>query len=284
MKTNPKKTLHVTFGYSGRAVLEQSGFVDTSEGEIIGFDDDLSIGPLCDTDDAEDIGRRKRWLDEVFEPTVPGSEFNGVEDDLIRLKHLASTARDYKCIYLWLGDEAVEMMLTARVLYRLQGVDTTVYKLNFSKADFRNADGQKLDLTSLQLMHIEHVPEASRHFEKLDGERRQWYASLWERLLVDDSLIRVFDKYGNYHPADETYFDRFLIDRCTDRPQDSTHVVAYTLFDIWEEYGYGNIGDSYLYHRLNHLGKTGKVEITGRHEDKLRSRRLFKVRRAEGIL
>jgi|GEM_PF-2509698 len=44
-------------------------------------------------------------------------------------------------------------------------------------------------------------------------------------------------------------------------------IIGYTLCDIWYENPYSDVGDIFLFHRLNKLGEEGKLEIIGREED-----------------
>ncbi|WP_181182456.1 hypothetical protein [Sphingobacterium lumbrici] len=45
--------------------------------------------------------------------------------------------------------------------------------------------------------------------------------------------------------GDETFYDRYLLNRYTKRSQLSPRIVGYTLIDIWDEFGLGKgTGDS----------------------------------------
>ncbi|MBE8719621.1 DUF3658 domain-containing protein [Sphingobacterium pedocola] len=80
--------------------------------------------------------------------------------------------------------------------------------------------------------------------------------------MVDDAVFRVFNKEGAGIIGDETFYDRYLLNRCSKRSQLSSRIVGYTLMDIWDEFGIGDgAGDSYLYYRLNVLGEMGKVYL-----------------------
>ena len=77
-----KKDLHITFGFSGKAILDQSELIDPDLGELMGFVDPLSQGPICDLDDKEAIQKRKAWLQRVFGSIQSEGYNNFIDDDL----------------------------------------------------------------------------------------------------------------------------------------------------------------------------------------------------------
>lgn len=274
-----KKDLHIVFGPSGKANLSRSQIVNKDHGDILGFDDPLSLGPLCDLDEMEHIENRKLWLKRIFDSFESEDGSNFVDANLNQIRTLLQTIRNYKSIYLWLGNYANEKLTTARLLSHLQGLTIPIFKADFAKAEFKNGKGEDIKLISLQVMKEADVLELGKHFEELSEQDKRSFISLWEQLQKDKSVIHLFDKEDNCISKDESFFDNYLLNRCSDQSKKSAFVVAYTLFDIWDEWGRGEVGDGYLYYRLNVLEKEGKVEITDRHENSERGRQIFNVRR-----
>ncbi|WP_140938597.1 DUF1835 domain-containing protein [Sphingobacterium lumbrici] len=274
-----KKDLHVTFGFAGNATLIQSQIIDIEKGEIRNFNDPLSQGPLCDLDDVEAIENRKRWLQNVFGSIQSEGGSNFIDDNLSLLRELIDTSNTYEKIYLWVGDEADEKITTARLLFHLQDLSIPIYRLNFDKMEFQNEKGVKLYPTSLQVMRVEDISEASQHFDELSAGDKQFFVSIWEHLRTDQSVVHLFNRSGKYVSGEDTFFDQYLLNHCTDKPKRSPFIVADTLFDIWEEFRGGCVGDSFLYHRLNELAHGGKIEISNRHEDPERAKVVYDVRK-----
>jgi len=275
----PKKDLHITFGFSGKALLAQSQLIDLNEDEILGFTDPLSQGPLYDLNDVQAIENRKRWLENIFGSIQSEGDNNFIDDELNLWAKLIDSVDDFNAIYLWLGDESNEKITTARLLYHLRASTIPIYRLNFDKMEFWNEKGVKLDLTSLQVMRVEHISDASQHFEKLSEDDKQAYVSIWKDIHTDQSTVHLFDRAGNYVSGDEAFFDHFLLDKCRDTFQRSSLIIGYTLFDIWEKFSSGCVGDTFLFHRLNEMAKAGKIEIANRHEDAERAKMIFDVRK-----
>lgn len=272
-----KKDLHIVYGFSSKATLVESNFINPEQGYILEFDDFPSIGPICDLDNIDAIEARKEWIENIYGTIELEDKSNWIENNLNRIKTLLQTANDYKCIYLWLGDNSDEKITAARLLYHLQDLPLPIYKLNFSKMDFRNDQGVKLDLSTLQTMRIENVTEAALHFEEMSIQDKQIFYSIWETLLTDKNMIHLFDKSNKYFSEDETFFDQYLLNRCSKQTQKSSLIVGYTLCDIWAEFE--GVGDIFLFHRLNILANKGLIEITDRHEDQERGQMIFNVRR-----
>jgi len=273
-----KKDLHITFGFSGTALLTQSQLVDLDQDEIVGFTDSLCLGPLCTLDDTEAIENRKSWWEKVLRSIRFEYGNSSVDDDLHLLRDIISSADRYSSIYLWLGDDANEKITIARLLSYLKELSTPIHKLNFHHVDFRNEKGEKLNLGSLQVMRAENIPGVAKHFEKLSDDDIQSYATLWENIYQKQEIINLFNRSGKHIIGDETFFDPYLLKRCSDKPQRSSYIVGHALCDIWDEFCDSSIGDLFLYHRLKALANKGKITISNPHEDAERAKLVFDVR------
>ncbi|WP_313420195.1 DUF1835 domain-containing protein [Sphingobacterium multivorum] len=276
-----KKDLHITFGFSGNATLIQSKLIDVEKGEILGFTEALSLGPLCDLGDAEAIESRKAWWTNVFGSIQSEGSNNFVDDNLAFLKKVISSSDRYRHIYLWLGDDANEKIIIARLLSHLKESSTPIHKLNFHHMNFRNEKGEKLNLRSLQVMREDNIVEAAKHFEKLSEDDIQSYSSLWSHIRSNDAVVNLFDDSGKHLAGDETFFDAYLLKRCNETPQRSALIVGYTLCDIWDEFYDSSVGDLFLFYRLKELADMGKIEISNPHEDPERAKIVFDVRKKD---
>lgn len=274
-----KKDLHIAFGFSGKAVFVQSELIDPDLGEVVGFVDPLSEGPICDLDDVEAIQKRKAWLQRLFGSIQSEGDNNFIDDDLKLLERIVATVNDFNNIYLWLGEEANEKLTTARLLYHLQGLTIPVYRLRFDQMQFLDENGKKLNISSLQVMRVENIPEASRYFEKLSADYHRSLVEIWKRIRRDGTVVHLFDRSGEYVSGDEDFFDGYLLNRISDAPQRSSLIVAYTLCDIWDRFGGGCVGDIFLFNRINQLAIMGKIVISNPHEDVERAKMIFDVRK-----
>jgi hypothetical protein len=275
-----KKDLHIVFGFTGEAILHQSQQINKEQGDILRFNDSLSLGPLGNLDKNKGIDNRMLWLKKIPGYIEFKDDSNYINIDLTKIKALVKNINNYKRIYLWLGNEADEKIITARLLYHLQGLSIPIFKPDFSKAEFKNIKGESINISSLLQMKEGDILKLWKHFEELNERDKQSFTSLWERLTKEESVIHLFDKESNYISRDESFFDQYLLNRCSIQDKKSSLVVAYTLYDVWEDWGYGGIGDAFLFYRLNILEKERKIKITNRDEAPERGHRLFDVRKA----
>lgn len=274
-----QKALHITFGFSGKAILVQSNLIDLKNAEIVTFTDPLSEGPLCGLDETEAIRARKQWMEKVLGPIASEGSNNFVDDNLTLLKQVIAFSDQHSHIYLWLGDDANEKITTARLLFYLKKLSTPIYKLNFHRMDFRDEQGEKLNLHSLQMMSQNDISEAAKHFELLNEYDMQSYASLWMDIRAHNAVINQFDNAGKHLAGDETFFDEYLLKRCSETAQNSSLTVAFTLSDIWDTFNYGSVDESFLYYRLKELAHMDKLEISSAHENPERAKIAFDVRK-----
>jgi len=99
-----KKDLHIVFGFTAKAILSQSNYVNAEQGEIVRFYDPLSLRPLCDMDNATAIEERKMWLNEALGSIETENSSNFVDDNLDLIKTIVADNQKIKRIFLWLGE------------------------------------------------------------------------------------------------------------------------------------------------------------------------------------
>lgn len=273
-----KKKLHIVFGFVGKAILIQSGLIQ--DDEIICFEDPLSLAPLCDLAQTERILKRKQWIDRTLGNFKTEDGVHIVDDTLNKLQATLNNIKSYDRVQLWLGNVDNEKITAARLLYHLRQINIPLFIVDFSKVTFENKIGRILTPIALHQINIKEAKIIDWHFEKLSLEKIQNFISLWEQIRNDDYEIHTFSKDGDIIVADESYYDRYLLARCTNTPQISSKIVGYALCDIWAELGFEcSVGDVLLFDRLNILGENDIIEITNRSKDLQSERRIFYVRR-----
>jgi len=107
----------------------------------------------------------------------------------------------------------------------------------------------------------------------------QSYASLWTHIRAHNAVINQFDNAGNHLAGEETFFDEYLLKRCSETAQKSSLIVGFTLCDIWDTFNNGYVGELFLYYRLKELANMDKIEISNPHDDPERPKIVFDVRK-----
>lgn len=160
-------------------------------------------------------------------------------------------------IYLWTGLSAAEIITTARLLYNFQVRHNNISVFDFSNFTMKNARGEEVHPEILGATDLSRVNEIHKHFRPLTEDELLKFRELWKRVKVTNSLVWILDN-GQIIDKDETYFDSFLLSRCTNEFQTPARVVGHTLCDT-----NFNVGDAFLNYRLKQLTLMQKLEYRG---------------------
>ncbi|MFD2556063.1 DUF1835 domain-containing protein [Sphingobacterium tabacisoli] len=275
-----KKDIHIAFGFTGRAILTESNYIDIEKDEILCFTDPLNIGPLCDLNRPLHVSQRKEWLDNTIGSSNIDDNVHFVDDNVNSLKKLIESIDSYNRICLWLGNIDNEQLTASWLLYHLQLSDIPVFKVNFDRIVYKNRIGNMVKASSLRLIDQTVISKIDWPIELMSEEAKRDMVSLWERIRDDEYVIHTLDKDGKLISSDESYFDSYLLDECSSEPVRSALIVAHTLCKIWDDHGENcSIGDGFLFHRLNQLGEEGLIEITERSDEPDRASTIFTVRK-----
>jgi len=274
------KDIHIVFGFTGRAILTQSDYIDAEKDEILCFADPLNIGPLCDLDRPLHVTQRKNWLDNVIGPFYLDDNVHFIDDNINSLKKLIKSIDSYNSIYLWLGNVDNEKLTASWLLYHLQLSDIPVFKVNFDRIAYKNKSGNMVKGYSLSRIDQAVISKIDWPIELMSEDAKRDMVSLWEQIRDDEYVIHTLDKDGKLINSEESYFDSYLLDECCSEPIRSSQIVGYALCKIWNDHGMNcTIGDGFLFYRLNQLGKEGLIEITERSDVPDRANAIFTVRK-----
>ncbi len=167
---------------------------------IIGFPDDLSIGPLCQLEEKLGQVSRKEWL---FE------NINNEQDDHIEYHNFVNTLREivdipnHFPIYIWVGNNANEQCLLRFILYLLNDKANEIYLMQTSE---HNKYGNTGQLSSLQLSQLFMNSEN----KSLTVQERLSLQKEWEHISQTKNVLRQWVN-GEIINVSEDYFDAFII-------------------------------------------------------------------------
>lgn len=250
-----KKDVHVVFGYQAGATLAQSGILDLKDSEIVVLLDMLNIGPLCDLYSQEGIEKREDYFLHIFDHS-PYND-NGVKSDIEKIKAIA----EHDKIYLWLGNAEYEIISTSRILHHLSKLEADIFLVDYSNIPVQLGHEVIIYPKSLSILAAEQVKTVAQYFKLLDSEALQKWSVTWEKLLSENSLLRVVDEHGEILHKDLSYFDPILTAHCKNIFQKAARVIGQTLGTMYEMNSF--IGDSYLNYRLKQLVLDKKLDSKG---------------------
>ena len=251
-----QKDIHIVFGYSNAVLFKTSEIVDRNSILFIYFQDDLTIGPICDLDSVEGIEKRKEWflnVMEIEECRIPA------DDDIKKIKTLIENYKNEK-IYLWTGLTTYEILHTARLLYHLSVPCNNIFLIDFSKIPPKKDGNEMYYLNTLSVMNYSEIKKLS--FNQLTEEKLSYFVQQWEKVKSGNSILRILDENKQVLEVEETYYDSLLISCCIDEYRESARVIGDVLGRFINNYNY--ICDEYLNYRLKQLALTKKIEYRGK--------------------
>lgn len=240
--------IHIVFCPSAAGTLRQVIRERGLEDRVLGLRDWLHCGPIKDDSFAE----RAHWLD-ANAPTDHGgwdwiieeavrfrSSVSGVSDPLIWLAPRSAAER---CGLHWyldqFGGDGAQMVIAEHAL-RGEGYEEPPLGLD------------RLDLPQMAQL-LDECP-------RLPWNVSRFPVGLWRNLVSEIALIRIVQD-DVLKSAEDSFFDAFILKRCSANWSRTLRVVGYTMGDTWEA-GH-HVSSSVLTWRIRELIRTGVLECDG---------------------
>ncbi|NLS28983.1 hypothetical protein S2M10_39970 [Sphingomonas sp. S2M10] len=221
--------LHVVFGRSAAATLQQSLKVASRDGIVVAPYDDFSFGPIA-SDDAIDRGR---WVEAV----LGYSDWQRVS--LESLPVLSASMEAYKPPIAWVSPDSAQSV--AGFLWWLSHMG--------------GRECLVLEVSGLNLLGPD---DMSKHIDRAElwtFARRASSLAAWKKLQAEDAPLRVLGRNGLVSAPIE-YFDQALLGHTTPEWQKMARIVAGVLSDFHVS-GIFQTGDLVLAARLTDLAEAG---------------------------
>jgi len=254
------KEYHLVFGESAQAGLEQSGSVNISDIniEIICVKDNLNVGKLFDLKTLEGLEDRVTWF-ENFHQEIDSYYYRENHIQVVRDKLNEITSDD--TIYMWFGNDGNEFIWKAAILNFLKDINISIYVIDWSDITFFNIYNEEISPWSLNVSSLSNIKIASQNFRMLTNKEKNDYNNLWNKLLKNNTDLRVLNIYNQIEESDIAYYDNVLISNCKTDFQHSHKVVGEAIGDLHNGFNSCGIGDSFLSERLKHLCYNGELQM-----------------------
>lgn len=245
------KNLHIVSGKSAAGTLnfvfkEQK---NSNDNTVYCFNDFLSIGPLSDLTTPKGIEERSQYLFNMINKAF--NEELSIKEIQNDIKHLYNYSfSDYDRIIVWYGENASEKLL--KLLCCKLVNQSQLYKVNVST--------EYLDGYALQAVgecSPENMEKLLSCIKKISLEEKKQHTEEWNRITQSKALLRIYDS-GKIKNANEFYFDRLILKKCTD---DYTLMfkVAGEVMGSSEQV----ITDTFIIYRIFHLIKMKQLQYSG---------------------
>jgi hypothetical protein len=263
--------VHIVFGESSGTALSGAFELDEQlKGDILYFEDDLSVGPLfiLDTKDGQ-AARRQWWLQLAGiqpQPVAEGApeavqaaeeEENGDPEKFRQLKALLKTTPEQE-VYIWAGQNARDVCGYYWLVSQLYDFAGRIHIIYLNNLPFLNEKGGVFYPTHLhQILPKEFLkakklarPVSLAEFE-IDGDE-------WSRMMNENAGVRLLEGGKKLRGEPTSFYDKELVQQSTAEFQKASKVVGLVTGKL--KYP---VMDQFLGWRLKELIKQNKLESRG---------------------
>ena len=257
--------VHIVFGESSVPAL--SGAFELDEllkGEVIYFEDDLSVGPLFILDTKDGQAARKQWWMQLTGAQAPvlaeGAEEVIEEDDFEKFRQLKARlkAEPEQEVWIWAGQNARDVCGYYWLISQLYDFAGRIHIIYLNNLPFLNEKGGVFYPTHLhQILSKEFLkakklsrPVSLAEFE-IDGDE-------WSRMMNENAGIRLLEGGKKIKGEPTAFYDKDLLAQVTAELQKAFKVIGLVTGKL--KYP---VMDQFLGWRLKELIRQGKIESKG---------------------
>lgn len=265
--------VHILFGASGTGSLKymfrETGSSDSNQ--VIGFHDNLAVGPLWNLHNPEGIKNRQKWLIQHL-PIVLGDDFfeESYQEEFEKSLHKLNSITDETPITIWCSNNASEQAGLRLIMYLLKDRSNPIRILNVNPIFDRlfNTGKHKWDIRSLGELNadkLELIYQDATDMALLDEKERISFVKEWEMLSSSQELLRIWWR-NKIKEVPVDHFDDYLFKillKLHGKRKEREFIIAPRI--IGEAIGHLNhdVGDQFLEYRLREMVKQGLLEVEG---------------------
>ncbi|SFD50180.1 Protein of unknown function [Chitinophaga sp. CF118] len=259
--------VHIVFGESSATALSGAFELDeTLKGEVLYFEDDLSVGPLFILDTKDGQSGRKQWWNQLTGAQVPvvaeGAEVAPEEDngDFEKFRQLKALlkAEPEQEVWIWAGQNARDVCGYYWLISQMYDFAGRIHILYLNNLPFLNEKGGLFYPTHLhQIIPKEFLkakklarPVSLAEFE-IDGDE-------WSRMMNENAGIRLLEGGKKIKGEPTVFYDKELLSQVTAEFQKAFKVIGLVTGKL--KYP---VMDQFLGWRLKELIKQEKIESKG---------------------
>jgi hypothetical protein len=265
--------LHIVFGESSATALSGAFELDEQlKGDMLYFEDDLSVGPLfiLDTKDGQ-RARRQWWMQlsgiqpqpvveiaqDATQPVQEVEEESGDQEKLRQLKALLKATPELE-VYLWAGQNARDVCGYYWLISQLYDFAGRIHIIYLNNLPFLNEKGGVFYPTHLHQILAKEFLKAKKLARPVSLAEYEIDGDEWSRMMNENAGIRLLEGGKKIKGEPATHHDKDLIQQSTAEFQKASKVIGLVTGKL--KYP---VMDQFLGWRLKELIRQEKLESRG---------------------
>ncbi|WP_440133686.1 DUF1835 domain-containing protein [Chitinophaga sancti] len=268
------ETVHIVFGELSVAPIQGAFELDEQlKGDILYFEDDLSIGPLFIIDTKDGQAGRRQWWNQLAgvepAPAAPllvenEAETQPVEEetspDPEKFKELKSRlkADPELQVWIWAGQNARDVSGYFWLVSQLYDFAGRIFIIYLNNLPFLNEKGGVFYPTHLHQILSKEFLKAKKLARAISLAEFELDGDEWSRLMNENAGIRLLEGGKKLRGEPVTFYDKDLLAASNAEFQKANKVIN----QVTGKMKYP-VMDQYLGWRVKELVKQGKLESKG---------------------
>ena len=268
------ETVHIVFGEPSVAPIQGAFELDEQlKGDILFFEDDLSIGPLFILDTKEGQAGRRQWWNQLAgiepAPATPLLIENEVEaqpveeetsPDPEKFKELKARlkADPELQVWIWAGQNARDVSGYFWLVSQLYDFAGRIFIIYLNNLPFLNEKGGVFYPTHLHQILPKEFLKAKKLARAISLAEFELDGDEWSRLMNENAGIRLLEGGKKLRGEPANFYDKDLLAATTAEFQKANKVIN----QVTGKMKYP-VMDQYLGWRVKELVKQGKLESKG---------------------
>ncbi|RAJ82167.1 uncharacterized protein DUF3658 [Chitinophaga dinghuensis] len=280
---------HIVFGQPSVAVLAEAvGMDEKMQGDILCFEDDLSVGPLFILDTKDGQALRQQWwqqlqgtgpaavAQEIFEeaPAPEPEEPEHSEDEARFLTLKTQLKEDPELeVWIWAGQNARDVTGYYWLVSKLYDFSGRIHIIYLNNLPFLNEKGAVFYPTHLHQILPKEFLKAKKLARPVSLAEYELDGDEWHRLMNENAGIRLLEGGKKLKGETVTFYDKDLLAQTG-----KEFIKAWRVANQVSGKLKYPVMDLFLAWRLKELVKEGKLESKG----ELKTVRDFEVKQPGG--
>lgn len=274
--------LHIVFGQSSAASLKAAFELDpVLQGELLCFEDDLSVGPLFILDTPDGRAARRQWWNQVQdipEPVAnedaPVVETPPEPDPVKELKGRLREEEELE-VWIWAGQNATDVCGYFWLISQLDRFAGRIHLLYLNNLPFLNEKGGVFYPTHLSQILAKEFLKAKKLVRQVSTAEFELDGDEWRRLMNENAGVRILEGGKKIRGEASDFYDKELLAQAGKEFQKASKLIS----AVTGKFKYP-VMDLFLCWRMKELIKQDKLDSRG----ELKTMREFEVRQPTGEL